>query len=114
MTTDPRILSKETLAKIRKDHGLAVPDVLLDCIDALVEERDELASAVRDLDKIHDLGDAIYTVRERVVDDDPDFNGNSWDHPTVTRYSELVGRIRLLTKIPETESHEGADADQED
>ncbi len=65
-----------------------------------------LAELIIELNEIHDLGDAIYDVRRRAVEseqwgpwpppDQPD--ANSWDHPTVVRYGELVGEILRLCR----------------
>lgn len=59
----------------------------------------KVAAALRTINRLHDLGDAIYNVRDRVVENDPKFNGNSWDHPTVKEYSDAVQTLRA--EIPE-------------
>lgn len=47
---------------------------------------DELLWALRVLVK-ESVGDFVYTMRERVLDD-PDFTGNSWDHPRVADWGK--------------------------
>lgn len=50
----------------------------------------DLLAALRDIDQIHDLGDAIYAVREREAE--------GWDGPKVTRYSEAVEVVKRYLK----------------
>jgi hypothetical protein len=40
------------------------------------------------------LEDKVYDVRSRAVEGDPDFSGNSWDHPRVTRFGEACQVLR--------------------
>lgn len=55
------------------------------------EKYEELARAVTRLDQIHNLGDAIYTVKER--------ESLGWEGPLVTEYSNLVQTI-AKHKVP--------------
>lgn len=53
--------------------------------------------ALRTVNEIHSLDDAVYDVRERRGGDDVDgqpYIGNSWEHPTVRRYSDAVTILR--------------------
>ncbi len=47
---------------------------------------------VAELNRIHNLSDAIYSVRSRAGDDEL-WTGSLWDHPTVARYAELIKEI---------------------
>lgn len=60
---------------------------------------EKLASAIRTINKLHDLGDAVYDVRGRVGEDFPEYTGNSWDHPTVKEYNDAVQTLRA--ELPE-------------
>lgn len=47
--------------------------------------------ALKIVNALHPLGDAVYAVRDRAASD-PSFTGDStWDHPDVKRYSDAVG-----------------------
>lgn len=63
---------------------------------------DELMQALRDLHNIHDLEDAVYSVREEIDWEAEPFDGSSWDHPRVKKYSEAVETI--LQALEEWES----------
>lgn len=52
-----------------------------------------LLAAIRAVNQHHDLGDAVYEVRERHGSDDG-FTGDSWTHPTVIAYSKAVEDLR--------------------
>jgi hypothetical protein len=45
--------------------------------------------AIRIINKHHNLGDAVYAVRERAAGDSS-YKGDSWRHPNVTAYSDVV------------------------
>ena len=65
--SDPRLLSEETRAKIRADHRLAMPDVLLDCIDALDEDCQQLIDASDGKwDVIDKQADTIQVLTEQI------------------------------------------------
>lgn len=52
------------------------------------------------------VGDFVYTMRERVLGD-PDFRGNSWDHPRVKAWSDASRIIEDYVKEhPESEESE--------
>lgn len=58
---------------------------------------ERVLAAIRTVNEQHDLGDAIYDVRERFGGDPVDgqpFTGSSWEHPTVTRYNDAVTVLR--------------------
>lgn len=57
----------------------------------------ELLAALKVLLK-ENLGDWIYDVRARAVEDGDGFEGNSWDHPRVTVFSEAVTTISNAVK----------------
>lgn len=54
---------------------------------------DKLIAAIRTINQHHNLGDAIYDVRERVTSRDPAYKGDSWQHPTVTEYSKALDTV---------------------
>lgn len=61
------------------------------------ERLQRVLAAIRTVNELHDLGDAIYDVRSRYGSDNVDgqpFTGNSWDHPVVTRYNDAVNVLR--------------------
>lgn len=47
-----------------------------------------LPDAIRVLVTDECLGDWVYDVRERALSDDESYEGSSWDHPRVQRFSE--------------------------
>jgi hypothetical protein len=49
----------------------------------------DLRQAIHVLVKEEFLGDWVYNIRERTFSD-TDYNGSSWDHPRVKRFSEAV------------------------
>lgn len=40
------------------------------------------------------LEDFVYDIRSRAVEGGPKFDGNSWDHPRVTRWAAAVERLK--------------------
>lgn len=52
-----------------------------------------LIAAIRVVNHHHNLGDAVYNVRERHGADDG-FDGDSWQHPKVIAYSVAVEQLR--------------------
>lgn len=54
---------------------------------------DELMQALGDLHSVHDLEDAVYDVRENIDWELEPFDGSSWDHPRVKKYSRAVETI---------------------
>lgn len=50
---------------------------------------DELKQAIKELVTKFALGDMVYTVRERTIEDE-EYEGDSWEHPDVLRFSEIV------------------------
>lgn len=54
----------------------------------------QIIASIRTINALHNLGDAIYAVRDRVAEDDPGFTGNSWDHPSVKLYSKAVEELQ--------------------
>jgi len=51
-----------------------------------------LKEAIKILIEDEFLGDFVYDIRERCLDDE--FKGNSWDHPRVLRFNDAVNRLR--------------------
>jgi hypothetical protein len=52
---------------------------------------EQAKQALRTLNSLHDLGDAVYDVRERLTEEPwPEGVENSWDHPRVLEYSSSV------------------------
>lgn len=54
------------------------------------QDYNELLEAVRTVNRIHNLGDAIYAVRER--------EAAGWDGPQVTEYGNAVSTINKHLK----------------
>lgn len=57
---------------------------------------DELVAALKTINKLHPLGDAVYDVRASNGGDDvggEPFTGNSWEHPTVIAYGEACSVV---------------------
>ena len=50
-------------------------------------------AAITTINRLHDLGDATYAVRERAAED-PNCPDNSWEHPAVLEYSAAVNVLR--------------------
>lgn len=53
----------------------------------------DLKEAIKVVVEEEHLGDFVYTVRDRAMESDPRFRGNSWDHPRVARFSQAVERL---------------------
>ena len=51
---------------------------------------EELLAAVREVNRLNNLGDAIYDVRARVETSEIPVGGSTWDHPDVVAYSSAV------------------------
>ncbi len=54
----------------------------------------DLLQALLTIDRLQNFGDATYRVRDRAVENDPNFEGNSWDHPDVQAYSDAVQVVK--------------------
>lgn len=54
----------------------------------------ELIAAIKTINELHPLGDAIYKVRESIDWTAEPFDGSSWDHPRVKRYSDAVESVK--------------------
>lgn len=54
--------------------------------------------AARALIEEFHIGDYIYRVRERAIEEDPGFSGNSWHHPKVTRFNEICKTLRAFAE----------------
>jgi hypothetical protein len=58
---------------------------------------ERIANAIRTINKYHDLGDAIYDVRNQwggePVEGVP-YTGDSWEHPIVTEYNDAVMALK--------------------
>lgn len=52
-------------------------------------ELERVLSAIRTVNRLHNLGDAIYTVRENVSEIPPGCE-SAWEHPDVKAYSDAV------------------------
>lgn len=57
----------------------------------------ELLAAIREVNELHNIGDAVYDVHERAFDHEP-FDGSSWDHPRVLRYNAACDVIAKALK----------------
>lgn len=58
---------------------------------------ERIEAAIKTINTHHNLGDAVYDVRERHGGDKVkgrQFKGNSWEHPTVKAYSDAVGVLQ--------------------
>lgn len=56
----------------------------------------DAVEVLAEINEIACLDDQIYDVRNRVLENDPDYKGSTWNHPTVERYGELVARAKAL------------------
>lgn len=58
----------------------------------------EATEVLRELDAIIDLDSLIYTVRQAAIDDQlwGLWEGDSWEHPMVKRWSDLSARMKEL------------------
>jgi hypothetical protein len=63
--------------------------------DELQSKYNELRKAIKKIHGIHNLGDAIYDVRERVNDANDGHKGSTWDHPDVVAYNKAVETVVL-------------------
>lgn len=52
----------------------------------------DLKEALKVILEEEHIGDFIYNVRERAVQD-PSYKGDSWHHPRVKRYGDAVARL---------------------
>jgi hypothetical protein len=59
--------------------------------------RDELLAACRVL-VAESLGDWVYSVRDRALQDDPTYFGISWQHPRVKAFSDAAEVIERFVK----------------
>jgi hypothetical protein len=51
----------------------------------------ELLDAVRIINKLNNIGDGVYEVKNRLDDNDlKNFKGGTWEHPKVIQYGEAV------------------------
>ena len=49
------------------------------------DQQQEMAKALKDLDEVLHIRDLVYYVREHI--DYTGYEGNSWEHPTMTKFS---------------------------
>jgi len=58
------------------------------------------AALVSELNQFHNISDAIYKVRSKAVEEGTwgPHDGDSWDHPAVKRYGELLKRLDAWLK----------------
>jgi len=63
---------------------------------------DDLMEALRTINRLHNLGDAIYDVRERADYMDRPSGESSWDHPDVKAYSDAVEVVDRYLKEPQS------------
>lgn len=84
------------LGDMRDEYGPIHRDALRRLLD-LAERGERITAAIAIVDKHHNLGDQVYDVRERhgwdYVDGKP-YEGESWQHPTVTAYGDAVETLR--------------------
>lgn len=59
--------------------------------------REELLAACRVL-VAESISDQIYDVRSRAPREDPDYRGDSWDHPRVKAFSDACQVIELFVR----------------
>lgn len=55
-----------------------------------------IKAVIKELLEDFNVGDMIYNVREST--DMSDFDGDSWDHPRVKRFSDLVSELEEYVK----------------
>jgi hypothetical protein len=63
---------------------------------------DALMEALRTINRLHNLGDAIYDVRERADMTYAPIGATSWDHPDVKAYSDAVDVVYRYLKEPQS------------
>lgn len=56
----------------------------------------EQKRAIKDLLERYHLGDYIYHVRENT--DMTEWDGNTWDHPNVLRFAEILKLLEVMAK----------------
>lgn len=92
----------KVLANLRSEMLGDLSKTELDALNAAIEalarqgELDRLIAALRVIQQHHNLGDTIYSVRERIYGRDPEFKGvrrYSWEHPTIVEYSAAVSVV---------------------
>lgn len=54
----------------------------------------ELLEAMKTIDRLNPLGDAIYQVRSRAAESGDGFEGNTWEHPDVIAYGKAVETVK--------------------
>jgi hypothetical protein len=72
-------------------YAIHPTSVMVKYQQAVIDARKELLEifdAIKELDSVVHLGDLGYYVRERI--DYTDYEGNSWEHPTITKFSAAV------------------------
>jgi hypothetical protein len=60
---------------------------------------ERIEAAIKTINKHHNLGDAVYAVRDKAAESMPDGDGSTWDHPDVKAYSDAV--TALQKELPE-------------
>ena len=96
-----KVLARATICptcekRIAKDCEYKVEFCSLQCYQAQQETtmNEELRKAIDDLlNKFH-LEDYVYNIREQASGSEDGFEGNSWDHPDVLRFSEIVTTLK--------------------
>lgn len=58
----------------------------------------EIKEAIRILLEEEYLADYIYNVRSQAVEMDLEYKGNSWDHPRVKRFEEIVKTLETFIR----------------
>lgn len=89
--SEPEETMLERAAKALENAGL--PDWARWTIGAIRDEeheRRQLLADLRTVNELHDLGDAIYAVRDR--------EGLNWEGPKVKAYGEAVTRLQAVLK----------------
>lgn len=86
---------REASRNLNMPGSFAMSEILKHYADRLTAlsgcERDgELIEALRIVNKLNNLGDCVYQVRERVIELNDGFTGSSWGHPNVIAYGKAV------------------------
>jgi len=58
------------------------------------EKKMTVEEAIRALLDEYQIGDYVYDVRSTALEEDPEYTGESWEHPTVKRFADVLDTLR--------------------
>jgi len=59
-----------------------------------------MREAIKTIDRLHNLDDAAYAVRDYAIGEEDGWDEDNWDHPDVQEYAEALDKLRVLLKNP--------------